>query len=114
MSECIIGHDYAVVYDLEILPEDPESLAEKHENKSLDESGKWFNDELQAGKNRPLINDFIQLARHNLVDQNAASICFLISLNKYQESLNKCKENKALEDTETVCKYSRPLMTKLD
>ena len=107
MSECIIGHDYAVVYDLEILPENPEGLADMHEkmikeNKTLDESGKWFNDELQVGKNRPLIRDFVELAKQN--EDGYASICFLISLNRYNESFEKCEQNNKLYGTETTCK----------
>ena len=107
MSECIIGHDYAVVYDLEILPENPQGLADMHEkmikeNKTLDESGKWFNDELQVGKNRPLIRDFVELAKQN--EDGHASICFLISLNRYKESFDKCEQNNMLEGIETTCK----------
>ena len=57
MSECIVGHDYAIVYDLEILPKNAQTLAKDHEEaveegKTLDESGKWFNDELRKWANQ--------------------------------------------------------------
>ena len=54
MSKCILGHDYAIVYELEILPQNPESIADKHENGTLyqEDVAKWFNNELQVGKNR--------------------------------------------------------------
>ena len=88
MSRCIIGHDYAIVYDLEILPINPQELGKKHEEKikaklTLDESKKWFNDELRVGENRPLLSDFIELAKQN---DKGGRVCFLISLNKYGES----------------------------
>ena len=107
MSECIIGHDYAVIYDLEILPEYPEKLAERHENevkmgRSLDESKKWFNDELQVGSNRPLLRDFLELAKQNENGADAASICFLVSLNKYNESLSNCLNS--TDTNKTACK----------
>ena len=109
MSECIVGHDYAVVYDLEILPKNAQTLSDDHENAieqgiTLDESGKWFNDELQVGTNRPLIRDFVELAEQNKKEEGSASVCFLISLNKYDESRDKCEETKDPDDTETTCK----------
>ena len=86
MSECIVGHDYAIVYDLEILPKNAQTLSEDHEKAieqgiTLDESGKWFNDELQVGSNRPLLRDFLELAKQTENGADAASICFLVSLN---------------------------------
>ena len=89
MSKCIIDHDYAVVYELEILPQNPQNLTKEHEaqvkkGSYYDESGKWFNDELEIGKNRPLMNDFIQMAQQN--EKKDTNICFLISLNKLGES----------------------------
>ena len=87
MAECIIGHEYAVVYELEILPENATILGEMYENGTLDESDKWFMDEVQVGLNRPLMYDFIELSNKN-AEEGSASICFLISLNEYGESAN--------------------------
>ena len=115
MSECIIGHDYAIVYDLEIFPKNAQTLADDHENaikqnKTLDESEKWFNDELKVGSNRPLIKDFIEMAMQNKHkgEEDSASVCFLISLNKYNESFDRCLSNKDPNDKETTCKNNNP------
>ena len=78
MSKCIIGHEYALVYELEILPDEITTLGDMYENGTLDESDKWFMDEEQFGANRPLLQDFIDLANKNEED-DSASICFLIS-----------------------------------
>ena len=104
MSKCIIDHDYAVVYELEILPQDPKTLTEEYEDKvendeHYDESGKWFNKELDIGKNRPLMNDFIQMAQQN--EKKDTNICFLISLNKLGES-NKPFQLKLLKSGELL------------
>ena len=87
MSKCIIGHEYALVYELEILPDEITTLGDMYENGTLDESDKWFMDEEQFGANRPLLQDFIDLANKNEED-DSASICFLISLNEIGESEN--------------------------
>ena len=81
MSKCLIDHDYAVVYGLEIMPgTNPNDLGEKYENGTLDESKKWFMDELKVGKNRPLMNDFIKLNENN--KESSASICFMVSVHR--------------------------------
>ena len=85
MAECIIGHEYAVVYELEILPQNSTIIGDQYNDGSLDESGKWFMDETQVGLNQPLMTDFIELAEQN-AEGSSASICFLISLNEYGES----------------------------
>ena len=85
MSRCIIGHEYALVYELEILPTDIEQLGDMFENGTLNEGDKWFKNEDQVGENRPLMDDFIQLAIKNQ-DEGSASICFLISLNQIGDS----------------------------
>ena len=85
MAECIIGHEYAVVYELEILPQNSTIIGDQYDDGSLDESGKWFMDETQVGLNQPLMTDFIELAEQN-AEGSSASICFLISLNEYGES----------------------------
>ena len=105
MSKCIIDHDYAVVYELEILPQDPQTLSNGHEaqvnNGSFyDESGKWFNNEEEIGRNRPLMYDFITMAQQN-EQGNEANICFLISLNRYGES-DKSFQLKLLKSGETL------------
>ena len=82
MSQCILGHDYAIVYELFILPRNPESLADKHEKGELyqEDVKKWFNDELQVGKNRPLMKDFEEMAKQN--EDQGDEICFLIQLSQ--------------------------------
>merc|ERR1712001_686347 len=56
MSKCILGHDYAIVYELEILPQNPKNIVKEHEQQKLfkKDKNKWFNNELEVGKNRPL------------------------------------------------------------
>ena len=85
MAECIIGHEYALVYELEILPQNDTILGDQYEAGTLDESVKWFMDEEEVGLNQPLLDDFIELAVQNAAS-GSASICFLISLNEYGES----------------------------
>ena len=85
MAECVIGHEYALVYELEILPQNDTILGDQYEAGTLDESVKWFMDEEEVGLNQPLLDDFIELAVQNAAS-GSASICFLISLNEYGES----------------------------
>ena len=87
MSKCILGYDYAVVYELEILPQNPKNIVKEHEEGTLSQKDedKWFNDELKVGRNRPLMNDFEVMAEQN-VDQGD-KICFLISLNQIGKSM---------------------------
>ena len=99
MSKCIIDHDYALVYELEIMPPNPESLGAMHENKTLDETNKWFMKELEVGKNRPLMNDFIKLTKRN--EDSSASICFMISLEKIGQSQKKF-QLKLLKEGNTI------------
>ena len=88
MSKCILGHDYAIVYELEILPQNPKNIVKEHEQQKLfkKDKNKWFNNELEVGKNRPLMNDFEVMAEQN-VDQGN-KICFLISLNEFGSAKN--------------------------
>ena len=99
LAECIIGHQYTLQYALEILPKDIDKLGDLHENGTLDENDKWFNDESLVGKNRPLLQDFIQLAKDNTDNNN--DICFLISLNRFGESKNPFQLN-LLKDGQTI------------
>ena len=87
MAQCIIGHEYALVYKLEILPQNISYIGALHENNTLNEKDKWFMDENKVGKNRPLMHDFIALAQRNIATKSA-SICFLVSLNQIEESAN--------------------------
>ena len=64
-----------------MLPLRSTQLGDLYESNKLDESIKWFMDEEKVGHNRPLMNDFIELAKKNEETQGA-SICFLISLNQ--------------------------------
>ena len=93
MSKCILGHDYAVVYELAILPENPKSIVKEHLDGSLynKDMDKWFNKELEVGKNRPLMNDFEVMAQQN-VDQGD-KICFLISLDQIRKSDRETTKN---------------------
>ena len=100
MASCVIGHEYAVVYELEILPKNISALGDEYEAETLDESGKWFMDEEQVGANRPLMDDFIELAAKN-ADSGSASICFLITLNEYGESADAF-QLKLLKGGETI------------
>ena len=102
MSKCILGHDYAIVYELEILPKDPESIADKHENGTLyqEDVAKWFNDELKVGENRPLMNDFEVMAEQNKDQGN--KICFLISLNSIESTTDKNFQLKLLKSGEEL------------
>ena len=100
MSKCIIGHDYALVYELEIIPQNITNLGDMYESGSLNEGSKWFMDEGQVGENRPLLYDFIQLAKKN-EDAGSASICFLISLNQIGES-QKAFQLKLLKSGTTI------------
>ena len=99
LAECIIGHQYTLQYELEILPKDIEKLGDLHENGTLDENDKWFNDESLVGNNRPLLKDFIQLAEDNTNSNN--DICFLISLNRFGESQHPFQLN-LLKDGQTI------------
>ena len=99
LAECIIGHQYTLQYELEILPKDIEKLGDLHENGTLDENDKWFNNESLVGNNRPLLKDFIQLAEDNTNSNN--DICFLISLNRFGESQHPFQLN-LLKDGQTI------------
>jgi hypothetical protein len=85
MASCIIGHDYAIVYELQILPESYTSLGDEYDTGTLDESDKWFMDEAEVGLNQPLMYDFIELSNKN-AESGTASICFLISLTEFDDS----------------------------
>ena len=76
-----IKYIYLSVYELEVLPLRSTQLGDLYESNKLDESIKWFMDEEKVGHNRPLMNDFIELAKKN-EETHGASICFLISLNQ--------------------------------
>ena len=78
MAECVIGYEYALVYELEILPGDATQLGQDYYDDNLDESQKWFMHEKQIGRNRPLMDDFKKLAKKNV--DIGASICFLVKL----------------------------------
>ena len=102
MAECIIGHEYALVYELEILPQNISNIGALHENNTLDEKDKWFMDENKVGENRPLMQDFIALAQRNNATKSA-SICFLVSLNQIGESpSNKSFQLSLLKDGKTI------------
>ena len=81
MAECIIGHEYALVYELQILPDDATKLGEAFANgpDGYNEDNKWFMEETEIGKNRPLMDVFKKLAVKN--QEIKASICFLVKLN---------------------------------
>ena len=100
MASCVIGHEYALVYELEILPYNNTVLGDLYDSGDLDESNKWFMDETQVGLNQPLLNDFIKLAVKNFED-SSASICFLISLNEYGDSTDSF-QLKLLKGGETM------------
>ena len=74
-------------------------LGDLHENGTLDENDKWFNDESLVGENRPLLQNFIQLAEDNTNTNN--DICFLISLNRFGESQHPFQLN-LLKDGQTI------------
>ena len=57
-------------------------------------------DENQVGENRPLLHDFLALAKKNEIE-GSASICFLISLNEIGES-NKKFQLKLLKNGITI------------
>ena len=80
MSKCIIENDYTLVYELEVLPKDPEKIGEDYENGILTEDNRWFMSKEKIGLNRPLLGTFLRLSQKN--EEGAASICFLISLNR--------------------------------
>ena len=103
MANCIIGHEYALVYELEILPTNTTHLGEMFEAKTLDETDKWFMNEDEVGDNRPLMNDFIQLAIKNQ-EEGSASICFLISVNQIGDSgeNGKAFQLKLLKNGKTI------------
>ena len=101
MASCIIGNDYAVVYELQILPETSTSIGDAYDAGTLDESSKWFMDEEKVGLNQPLMYDFISLATKN-AEEGTASICFLISLNEYDETATTLFQLKLLKDGSTI------------
>ena len=80
MAECIIGHEYALVYELQILPDDATNLGEAFANgpDGYNENNKWFMNEEEVGENRPLMDVFKKLAVKN--QEIKASICFLVKL----------------------------------
>ena len=102
MSKCILGHDYAIMYELAILPENPKNLVIDHQNGTLYEKDKkkWFNNELEVGKNRPLMNDFEVMAEQNKDQGN--KICFLISLNSIESTTDKNFQLKLLKSGEEL------------
>ena len=100
MASCIIGHDYAVVYELQILPEESTTIGDEYEADTLDESNKWFMDEEKVGLNQPLMADFIGLSNKNAED-GSASICFLISLTVFDSS-EDIFQLKLLKSGETI------------
>ena len=105
MSKCVIGHDYALVYELEIMPINAFSLGTQWENKKLDETGKWFMDEEKVGQNRPLMHDFIELAKKN--EEAKLSICFLVSLSQMKTKTNRITDN---EFRLKLLKNGKPIM----
>ena len=100
MASCIIGHEYALVYELEIIPENVSDLGDSYEADTLDETTKWFMDEEKVGLNRPLMDDFIELAIKN-AEEDSASICFLISLNEISDS-DTSFQLKLLKEGQTI------------
>ena len=100
MSKCIIGHDYTLMYELEIIPMNITNFGDMYVHGLLDESAKWFMDENQVGENRPLLHDFVALAKKNEIE-GSASLCFLISLNEIGES-NKAFQLKLLKNGVTI------------
>ena len=100
MASCIIGHEYALVYELEIIPENVSDLGDAYEADTLDETTKWFMDEEKVGLNRPLMDDFIELAIKN-AEEDSASICFLISLNEISDS-DTSFQLKLLKEGQTI------------
>lgn len=101
MSKCIIGHDYTLMYELNILPKDSSKLGNMYENGNLDEGGKWFMEEDQVGENRPLLHGFSKLAQKNK-EEGSASVCFLISLNEIVETNSKAFQLKVLKNGGTI------------
>ena len=101
MSKCIIGHDYTLMYELNILPKDSSKLGDMYEEDKLDEGGKWFMDENQVGENRPLLHGFSKLAQKNK-EEGSASVCFLISLNEIVETNSKAFQLKLLKNGGTI------------
>ena len=97
MAECIIGHEYALVYELEILPGEAKKLGDDYKYHcadtststtctDYDESQKWFTKEDEVGLNRPLMADFKKLAIKN--KEIGASICFLVKLSNIPDSVD--------------------------
>ena len=65
MSKCIIENDYTLVYELEVLPKDPEKIGEDYENGILTEDNRWFMSKEKIGLNRPLLGTFLRLSQKN-------------------------------------------------
>ena len=84
------------MYELEIIPMNITNFGDMYVHGLLDESAKWFMDENQVGENRPLLHDFVALAKKNEME-GSASLCFLISLNEIGES-NKAFQLKLLKN----------------
>ena len=106
MSKCIIGHDYTLMYELNILPKNTAELGEMYENGTLNETGEWFMEKKQVGENRPLLHDFSQLAQKNK-EEGSASICFLISLDQIKDQSEKAFQLKLLKNGVTIIKGFR-------
>ena len=92
MATCIMNHPFAIEYELQILPEDPQNMLNiwkkcKNKDKSdddedcpFDEYEKWFMKTVDVGANQPLIQAFTSFAKSS--EKLGSKLCFLISLRK--------------------------------
>ena len=85
-----MNHPFAIEYELQILPEDPQNMLNiwkkcKNKDKSdddedcpFDEYEKWFMKTVDVGANQPLIQAFTSFAKSS--EKLGSKLCFLISL----------------------------------
>ena len=84
-GKCSFGNTYVVIYDLDVLPPNPECFIQQYEeaNGLLQENDKWKRPE-ELGKNKVLLDGLSRLATIN--NNDATSICFIMRVNEYNSS----------------------------
>ena len=84
-QSCSFEKTYVVIYDLDVLPEDPKSFVQRYEDAKglFEEDDKWKMAE-ELGRNKPLLDGFTNFATVN--NGEGTSICFIIRVNEYNNS----------------------------
>ena len=82
------------------MPGNATYLGTQWEKNAHNENNKWFMNEEKVGQNRPLIYDFIELAKKN--EEAHLSICFLVSLSQINPDTDNDFRLKLLKNGNTI------------